>query len=153
MKSVRGLPLLLSLFLAGCVSVSWTRDRRHEPLPKGAIPALEPGRSTLSECLETLGAPLYVWEYKGDGAALAWGWSDENSKGISVSVPVYEQASASLSYDDAKEKLKGAVLLFDRDLVLEDVRRGCLRDLQRDLLRRRPAPVPPDDEVSADQGS
>ena len=105
----------------------------------------------MADCLAALGAPLYVWEYKGDGAALAWGWSDENRKGISVSVPVYEQASASLSYDDGREKLNGAMLLFDRGLVLEDVRKGRLRDLQRDLLRRRPAPVPADD--GSDQGS
>lgn len=138
---MRGLSLLFPLVLAGCVSVGWSRDRRHEPLPEGVIETLEPGRSTLAECLESLGAPLYVWEYRGDGAALAWGWNDEDRKGVSVSVPVYDQVSASLSYDDAREKLRGAVLLFDRDLVLEQVREGWLRDLQRDLLRRRPAAV------------
>lgn len=149
---MRGLLFLLPFVLAGCLSVSWSRDRRHEPLRKSVIAALEPGRSTLAECLETLGAPLYVWEYKGDGAALAWGWNDERELGVKVSVPFSEQASVSLSYDDAREKLRGAVLLFDRDLVLEDVRRGWLRDLQRDLQRRRPAAVPPDDELPADQG-
>ncbi|MFN0008148.1 MAG: hypothetical protein ACKVXR_09595 [Planctomycetota bacterium] len=140
---MRGLLLLLPLVLAGCISVGWSRDRRHEPLPEGAIETLEPGRSTLAECLERLGAPLYVWEYKGDGAALVWGWNDEDRKGISVSVPVYEQASASLSYDDARERLRGAVLLFGGDLVLEQVRMGWLRDLESELLRRRPAPVHP----------
>jgi hypothetical protein len=152
-RAVRGLLLLLPLALASCVSFSWSRDRRHEPLAKDAIQGLEPGRSTLAECLEALGAPLHVWEYKGDGAALAWGWNDEDRKGISLSIPVYEQASASLSYDDAREELRGAVLLFDRDLVLEQVRRGWLRDLESELMRRRPAAVPPDEEAPDGQGT
>lgn len=141
MNRVRGFPLLLPLLLASCVSFTWSRDRRHEPPPEGAIETLVPGQSTLAECLEALGAPLYLWEYKGDGAALAWGWTDENRKGVAVSIPLYEQTSASFSYDSGREKLRGAVLLFDRDLVLEQVREGWLRDLERTLGRRRPAPA------------
>ena len=135
------LPMLLPLALASCVSFGWSRDRRHAPPPAGAIGTLAPGRSTLSECLDTLGAPLYVWEYKGDGAALAWGWNDERQKGVSVSIPLYEQTSASVSYDDERAKLRGAVLLFGRDLVLEQVRKGWLRDLESEFVRRRPAAV------------
>jgi hypothetical protein len=149
---VRAFVLLLPLLLAGCVSGSWMRDRGHQPIPDAAIESLAPG-STLAECLGALGAPLYVWEYKGDGAALAWGWIDGDRKGISLSVPVYEQASASFSYDDGSEDLRGFVLLFDDELLLEQVRKGWLRDLERAFGRRRPAAVEPDDATPADQGS
>jgi len=145
MNRARGLLLLLPLLLASCVSFTWFRDHRQEPLPKGAIETLVPGKSTLAECMQTLGAPLYLWEYRGDGAALAWGWDDTHSKGVAVSIPVYDQTSVSASYDYGNERLKGAVLLFDRDLVLESVREGWLRDLERELGRRRPAPVPATD--------
>ena len=142
MRLARATAPLLPLLLAGCVSVSWTRDRRHEKPPREAILALEPGRATLAERLATLGAPLYLWEYKGDGAALAWGWADVQSKGVSLSIPVYEQTSASFSYDDDRDKLRGVVLLFGPDLVLERVRKGWLRDLEGETRPRRPAPVP-----------
>ena len=145
MSGVRVLPLLLPLALASCVSFGWSRDRRHAPPPAGAIGTLAPGQSTLAECLDTLGAPLYVWEYKGEGAALAWGWNDERQKGVSVSIPLYEQAYASLSYDDERARLRGVVLLFGRDLVLEQVRKGWLRDLESEFVRRRPAAVEPTD--------
>ena len=138
----RGLLLVLPLVLSGCLSLSWTRDRRQEPPPKGAIESLVPGQATLTDCLAALGAPLYLWEYKGNGAALAWGWADEDRKGLTFSIPVYDQSTVSLSYDDGREKLRGAVLLFGDDLVLEQIRRGWLRNLDTDLSRRRPAPVP-----------
>lgn len=139
MNGARGFVLFLPLALASCVSFGWSRDLRHAPPAAGTIEALEVGRSTLADCLQALGAPLYVWEYKGDGAALAWGWADEQHKGVSVSIPLYQQTSASLSYDSGHEKLRGVVLLFDRDLVLEQLRKGWLRDFERDFGRRRPA--------------
>ena len=141
MSRARGILALLPLLLSSCVSFTWYRTHRDEPSPKNAISALVPGKSTLAECLEALGAPLYLWEYKGDGAALAWGWNDLHWKGITLSIPVYEQTSMSASYDYGAERMKGAVLLFDHDLVLESVRKGWLRDLEREMGRRRPAVV------------
>jgi hypothetical protein len=128
--------------LSGCLSFSWVRDRRHEPPPTGAVQLLEPGRSTLAQALAALGDPLFVWEYKGDGAAHAWGWSDEAAMGFSVSVPLQEQFSPSFSYESGSSDLRGVVLLFGDDLVLEQMREGRLRDLESALGRRRPAPVP-----------
>ncbi len=136
---MRALAILAPLFLSGCITFVWSRERRFEPLAMGALEGLEVGRTTLSECLLRLGAPLYVWEYKGDGAALAWGWSDEDEKRVAVSIPLQERFSASFSYDSEIAKLRGAVLLFDRDLKLEQVREGWLRDLERGIGRRRPA--------------
>jgi hypothetical protein len=134
--------LALASGLAGCVTFVWTRDQRYEPLPKDALEGLEPGRTDFAECLRRLGSPLYVWEYKGDGAAIAWGFADEDSKRITVSVPLSEWAHPSLSYGDVDANLRGVVLLFDRELVLESAKSGYLRDLERQYRRVRPALVP-----------
>ena len=131
---------IVACVLSGCLSFVWSRDRAYAPLPQGSIEGLEIGRTSLSACLDRLGAPLYVWEYKGDGAALAWGYEDENSKRITFSVPI-NRTRASLSYGDVAARLKGAVLLFDHDLVLEQVKEGYLRTIRGDLERVRPAPV------------
>ena len=138
------LAVALSLGLSGCLSFVWSRDRLHQPLPEGSLENLEIGRTTLSACLDRLGAPLYVWEYKGDGAALAWGYRDENSRRIAFSVPI-SRFRASVSYDDIAARLKGAVLLFDGGLVLEQVKEGYLRDISGELERDRPAPVDVDE--------
>ena len=141
--TVRLLGVLLVAVLAGCVSFNWSRDRMFRPLAPGALDGLEPGRTELATCLERLGAPLYVWEYKRDGAALAWGAADEDSKRIGITVPV-QRARPSFSYGDVDAELRGAVLLFGDDFVLEEVREGCLRDLRDKLARARPAAVEPE---------
>ncbi len=135
--------MLATLLLSGCVSFVWTRERRFEPIPKGALEDLEAGRTTFTQCLERLGAPLYVWEYKVDGAAIAWGSSDEDAKTIAVSIPIGIRYRPSLTYGDIDAELRGAVLFFDRDLVLERVQKGCLRDLARQIARSRPYAPPP----------
>lgn len=140
---MRGLLLLLPLLLGSCVTFAWTRDRHHEPVPRAAIQSLEPARTTLADALAALGAPLFAWEYRGSGAALAWGWTDADHKGFSVGYQFQDTGSVSMSYDDTGSKLRGVVLFFDADLVLERVREGWLRDLEREA-RRRPAPVEED---------
>jgi hypothetical protein len=149
MIAARAARILGSLALAGvlsaCVSFVWSRERRFEPLPKGVIDGLEPGRTTFEECLQRLGAPLYVWEYKGDGAAIAWGASDKDSKQIAWTIPLETRVPPRFSYDDVDANLRGAVLFFDKNLVLESAKEGLLRDLQREAVRTRPAlpPGPP----------
>lgn len=139
---MRVLLLLLVPLLPGCLSCGWRRATSFSPPPRDAIAALVPGRSTLADCLELLGAPLHVWEHKGEGAALAWGWAESSGWGLSLSVPVYRQASASLSWDDLDARMNGLVLVFDEDWKLDLVREGYLRDLRAQLVRRRPAPAP-----------
>ena len=134
----RGILLGLLPLLAGCVSFIWSRTRAYQPMPKGALVGLEIGRAHLDDCLERLGAPLYVWEYKRNGAALAWGHGNDDSKRIAVSIPI-GRASPSVSYGDIDANLKGAVLLFDQDLVLEQVKEGYLRAIAREVRPARPA--------------
>jgi hypothetical protein len=126
--------------LSGCVSFVWTRERQFQKTPKQALEGLEVGKSTLSECLARLGAPLYVWEYKGDGAALAWGSLDDASKRVAVTVPLQARWSPSFSYADGDARLRGPVLFFDKTLVLEGFETGSLRDLRGQAMRTRPAP-------------
>jgi hypothetical protein len=137
----RALVPAAALLLAGCVTFSFDRDLRFTPLAEDSLAGLQPGQARLDQCLERLGAPLYVWEYKGDGMALAYGWNKEKSWNVTVSVPVTQYYSASASYSDDTANLRGAVLLFDRDLKLEMVRRGFLRSLRAETEARRPAPV------------
>jgi hypothetical protein len=143
---VRATAILAPLRIAGlcllssCVSFVWTRERLFDKTPKQALEELEIGKSTMSDCLARLGAPLYVWEYKGDGAALAWGFSNEDSKRIAVTIPLQTRWSPSFSYANGDAKLRGPVLFFDKTLVLEEMKTGCLRDLR---LQTRVRPAPP----------
>jgi hypothetical protein len=138
-----GLAAGLLALSSGCLSFAWTHDHTFRPLRKDALVDLEEGTTTLTTCLDRLGAPLYVWEYKGDGAAIAWGFGDNDSKRIAWTIPL-QRARPTISFGTIDAKLRGAVLLFDRDLVLEEVKQGYLRDLAKELQRKRPAPVEAD---------
>ena len=138
---VAGLWLFSTCGLSSCVSFTWSRHRMFQPLPKNAIVGLDPGSTKLDACIERLGAPLYVWEYKRDGAALAWGKSDAQSKRVAVSIPI-KSASPTVSYGDVDATVRGVVLLFDKDLVLEQVKQGYLRAIAREIAQpTRPAPI------------
>ena len=124
--------------LPGCVSFVWSHEHTFRPTPKDGLADLETGTTTLTTCLDHLGAPLYVWEYKGDGAAVAWGFGDNDSKRISWTIPL-QRARPTIGLTTIDSKLGGAVLLFDKELVLEEVKQGYLRDLAKEVLRKRPA--------------
>jgi hypothetical protein len=138
---LRALVPASAFLLAGCVTFNFDRDLRNAPISDEELAGLHPGEARLEQCLAELGAPLYVWEYKVDGMALAYGWNKEKTWNVTVSVPVTQYYSASASYTDAAANLRGAVLLFDRDLKLEMVRRGFLRSLRAEIGQERPAPV------------
>ena len=87
----------LIVLACGCVSVEWSRDSRQSPPPPQATSVLIEGRSSLAETLDLMGAPLDVYEYRQTSVALAYGLYGSDSKGIRVSVPVYQQVSASVS--------------------------------------------------------
>lgn len=146
--NARAVVLAATLLLGSCVTFSFERDLRYVPLADGVLEGLHPGEARLDQCIERLGAPLYVWEYKGNGMALAYGWEKEKAWTVTVSVPVTNYYSASGAYTNNAAKLRGAVLLFDSDLKLETVRRGFLRTLRAEIENRRPAPV--DEEAEAE---
>jgi hypothetical protein len=142
---VRGtLPALLACAASACVQVSWSRESHDAPLPAAADAGFTRGETDLAECLELLGAPLWVWEHDpgggAGGAALAYGWFDERNLGFRASVEVYRGASASVDYDQIDQRMRGLVLFFDADWKLTAWREGLLRDLTREV--RRPPPPP-----------
>jgi hypothetical protein len=133
----------LLLLLQACVHLTWHAQHAEEPIPEGAVAALEPGVDGLARCLELLGAPHYVWEYRGEGAALAWVALDSGGLTFSISYTWERFATTSFRYDQGDEDLPGVVLWFGPDLVLERWRRGRMRDLTSGLEHR---PAEPDED-------
>jgi hypothetical protein len=93
--------------------------------------------------LRAIGAPNFVWEYRGDGLALGWVFADSSGWDFTASVSVYKSASASMSLDFDNLDLPGVVLWFDEDLRLLKWQRGSMRELTQGL--RRPAAPDQDD--------
>jgi hypothetical protein len=137
---------LLLAGLTSCVRGSWDSARDQVPVPHATIASLEPGVSTLGDCLDGLGAPLFVWEVDASSYGIAFGWNDAEDWGVNVSVPVARGFSASVDYADTNLDLEGLVLFFDADDRLLRIDRGRLSDLVPD--RQRPADLP--DQLGAD---
>jgi len=136
------LVILAALACSGCITGSYTRSQSYEPVAHAQLATLEPGKATLADALASLGAPLFVWEWMGDGAALAWGWGDEAGWGLSLSVPVGDNSATVFAFDTKALDLPGAVLFFDADGLLLEAREGKLSDIRAETIRRRPAPPP-----------
>jgi hypothetical protein len=94
---------LLTWICTACVSFRFERTSVNVPPRAGAVEGLKPGESSLEQCLQQLGAPLYVWEYQGSGAALAWGWELTHARGVTLSVPLEESSITAGSYDDLRQ--------------------------------------------------
>lgn len=141
LKLRRAVLALVPLMLGSCLSVTWEHHRRHEPLPEGALEALQVGRADLSRVLETCGAPLRVWELPAGEMAIAYGWYRERQLGAQISVPLFDRFSGSLSFDDFDIDLFGVVMTFDALHGLRQLRRGFLNDLLPETVRRRPSVV------------
>ena len=139
-------PLLLALAatLTGCVSATFGRTNRDQPVPLARTAELQSGATGLAQCLTAFGAPRWVWEHRvhgGDGAVLVWGWLDESDLGLSLSLPLSEQSSVNFDYRQLDARTKGLVLFFDERWVLSDWRAGLLLELTRDLRLRPTIPA------------
>jgi hypothetical protein len=129
----------LALGLSACVRGEYRRTIVDAPIESERVAALVPGRSGLAECLAVLGAPHFVWEYRGDGLALGYGWFRGSHWGASASYQVARGVSASMDYADLDGATRGYVLFLDGRWVLEGVRKGRLRDLTEGARKPRPA--------------
>lgn len=136
--------LLAAVACASCISFRFDRTTVNFPPKDGAVASLVPGQATLDDALRALGAPVLVWEWHGDGMAIAWGWSRDDSRGVTLSVPLDHGQSAQASYDDLARHLQGVVVFFDADGRLVEAREGRLNELGYDGRRRRPALVEPE---------
>lgn len=116
---------LLAPLLAGCLSGEYTSRRTFQEPP--AHPGLVPGKDDLSACLGELGAPLQVYE-NGEGAVLAWGWSEDRTWGLTLSLPLGSQR-ASFTYQRGTTGLEGLVLIFDEAWLLTSIQEGQLSDV------------------------
>jgi hypothetical protein len=139
---MRAALLVLCLGLAGCITFQLERNNQFAPVDKAALESLRPGETTLAECLELFGAPLWVREHRTYGLELAYGWHKNVDWGISASVPLTDYYSASVRYDETETKMRGLVLLFDEQETLSIMRTGFLRDI---APTARPAYVEPED--------
>lgn len=136
-------PLLLA-FGSACVTGNYQHVSIDEPVRDEWLAALRPGSDSLTACLQRLGAPHRVFEYRvapdlTSGMALLWFWRDEAGWGVRVSGGA-RGVSGSLSLDQLDTELPGCVLFFGPDLVLESWQRGRIGELLKGR-RKRPAPV------------
>lgn len=119
---------------ASCVG--YVRFQIEEPVSEQALASLAVGQE-LGDCLARLGAPTHVYEYRGDGAALLWAWSDADDWSADLRVPLQEHVSASFELDLTDTEAVGCMLWFGPDLRLERWRQGRLGELMP--VRVRPA--------------
>lgn len=127
--------------LAGCVQVTYERSRTDEPFDAALLETLRAGQDSLTSCLQTLGAPRAVFEYRveadgSSGMALLWVAKDADGWGIDVSAQS-EDVPGSIEFDLGVADLQGCMLWFTRDLVLEQWRTGGVGELVR--MRARPS--------------
>ena len=139
-RSLAGI-LALSMLSSSCVRVAWSRGRAQRPIPAEEHAGLVAGSSDLAACLQRFGAPLYVWEERIDDTVLAWGWNESFGWGVNVSIPLAQQLSATLDYEDDNLDLPGLVLVFGVDRQLIEKRVGLLSEIAPGAVRRRPSPV------------
>jgi hypothetical protein len=140
----------MALACSSCVRVSWSRVEVGRSLPEGLHAAFTPSGTDLAQCLERLGAPLYVWELSAEEYGLAYGWDYHRGWGLNLSIPLTQEFSASVDYEDLDQKLRGVVLIFDRHDRLLRKRTGFLADTLGGGGRRRPEVVPAAESVEGD---
>jgi hypothetical protein len=121
--------LVLCFASAGCLSYRYERDLAFEPVVQTAVDSLTIESSDLGEALSKLGAPIYVWEGKDGSTLIAYGYQHERTFGFRVTAPLFRAANPYFDYGDAARRLRGYVLMFDRDFKLKLVRYGLLHDL------------------------
>ena len=127
-----------ALLVSSCVSVVWERDRWHRPPPSAAVDSLDGAELDLAVCLETLGAPLKVWQVAG-GYALSWAWYDAEEVSYRLQLPLTQTFNASHDYSTIDRNTQGLMLLFDESDRLVLVKEGFLRDLMKEDDARSPA--------------
>ena len=138
MVGTKRVGLLASLLLSSsCISVVWERDRWHNPPATESVNLLSEG-ADLESCLETLGAPLRVWQV-GSGYALSWAWYDSEELSYRLAIPIGGSRSTSMRYTNVGRETEGLLLFFDAKDKLVLVEQGFLRDLMGEEEGRSPA--------------
>ena len=140
--SARGPALaLVALLAGGCVTVRWERQLGDEHISAAQVEAVRAGPADLTQAMDELGAPLFVWELPEGSFALAYGWLRDRGLGGTVTIPLSRAWSPSYTYADLDVNLYGLVLIFDYRARLLVVREGYLSEIVAELRQARPADV------------
>jgi hypothetical protein len=134
--------------LSSCVQLGYQRVLIEKQPDAECVATFVVGETGLGEVLIALGAPLDVFEGANGAPAITYGGLRSAVWDLSVSVPVTDYGSASVSYADITARTLGFMLIFDADERLAIVREGNLGDLRQEFVRRRPASV--DDDAQDD---
>ena len=119
--------LLSCLCLPSCLTAEFSTVRASLPPAEGAIPKIEAGMD-LQSCLDLLGAPTSV-RRADDGwrTVMSWEWMVSKGFGISFSVPIADQASASADYGSNSQDLQQFRVFFDADYKVVEISTDGLR--------------------------
>lgn len=140
--------LALGLLQASCLQFSYVVRTVDAPLPDEVLQPLQPGVTDLATCLQHLGAPNFVFEYRVHGMALLWRYVDSAGWGASLSYTIDRAApGASFNFDSDDADTTGVMLWFDQDLKLIRWQKGLVSQLAVGFQRQ-----PTDLEQVEDQG-
>lgn len=119
--------LLGCLCLPSCLSADFTKVRHSLPPTEGSIQKIEAGMD-LQTCLDLLGAPTSV-RRADDGwrTVMSWEWMVASGFGISFSVPIADQASASADYGSDSQDLQQFRVFFDAEYKVVEISTDGLR--------------------------
>jgi len=128
--------LLAALCSTACIQLQWSRSSLHQPIDDARTTGFEVGASSMTDALDELGAPLYVWQLPRGHAALAWGWFNTRDVKVQVSVPTKSPADPSFQFSQIDHRLRGYVFVFDDADGLVFVKKGYLVEIADELQRR-----------------
>ena len=128
----------LAALVSSCVSVTWNRESRYVPPDLEAFERLEPGEATLTDCLEELGAPLWVWEVSASEFAMAWGWFEDTNLGARGECSLFPRRLGFVSFRPlGRAHARVGALLRSRS----ELARHAARPTQRSQRRTFAAPA------------
>lgn len=119
--------LLACLSLPSCLTAEFSTVRASMPPAQGSIQQIEAGMD-LQSCLDILGAPTSV-RRADDGwrTVMSWEWLVADGFGISFSVPIADQASASADYGSKSQDLQQFRVFFDAEYKVVEISTDGLR--------------------------
>ena len=131
------LTLLLGLTLgsSACISGTYGRNHRNQPLLEQAQAELPQSGLGLDQCLATLGAPSGVFEHQVHGLLLVYAWDHQRQWIANFSIPAGDSASASFNVSNLRRNQEGLVLWLDANWELVEWKHGYVRSLIGDEPR------------------
>lgn len=119
MRCLLGLLVLAST--PGCLSAEFSTIRFDQAPPEAAVARVQEGMS-LQECLNLLGAPTAVRrDDEGIRTVMSWEWFEAGGFGVSLSVPLTDNGSASVDYGSDREQVRQVQLFFNSELEVVEI--------------------------------